>query len=71
MKIITPKRKVFYNVPVTQYSFKIGTVNQLWLKLIEELEEQVPDSLKFGLGYCDGKHQAKIENVNQSLQVAC
>ena len=47
-------------MPATQYSFKTGTVNQLQLKLIEELEEQVPDSLKFEVGYCDGKHQMSL-----------
>ena len=39
---------------------KFATVNELRVKLIEELEEQVPDSLKFGLGYFDGRHQMSL-----------
>jgi len=39
---------------------KLATVNGVRVKLIEELKEQVPDSLKFGLGYFDGRHQMSL-----------
>ena len=42
---------------------KFATVNHLRVKLIEELEEQVPDSLKFGVGYFDGRHQMSLVSV--------
>ena len=42
---------------------KFLSVNGLRVKLIEELEEQVPDSLKFGVGYFDGKHQMSLVSV--------
>ena len=34
------------------------------VKLIEEFDEQVPDSLKFVVGYFDGRHQMSLVNVN-------
>jgi len=37
-------------------------VNALRVKLIEEFCEQVPDSLSFGVGYFDGKHQMSLYN---------
>jgi len=37
-----------------------ATVNGLRVKLIEEFKEQVPDSLKFGLGYFDSRHQMSL-----------
>jgi len=60
-KIINPKRKS--NVMVHQLHsihLKFATVNGLQVKLIEELEEQVLHSLKFGLVYFDGRHQKAL-----------
>jgi len=30
---------------------------------MEEFDEQVPESLKFSVGYIDGKHQMSLVNV--------
>ena len=32
----------------------------MWAKLIEELTEQVPYSLTFGVGYYEGLHNSKV-----------
>jgi len=37
-------------------------VNALRVKLIEELSEQVPDSLSFGVRYFNGKYQMSLYN---------
>ena len=35
----------------------------MWVKLIEEFDKQLPDSLKFAVGYFHGKHQMSLVNV--------
>jgi len=39
------------------FCVKFTSVNALRVKLIEEFQEQVPDTLKFSVGYFDGRHQ--------------
>ena len=59
MKIINPNKKS--DVVVHQlHSF--CSKFTLRVKLIEEFQEQIPDSLRFSVGYCDGCHQMSLIN---------
>jgi len=42
---------------------KFTSVTAIRVKIIDEFEDQVPDSLKFSIGYFDGKHQMYLFNI--------
>jgi len=61
VKIINPNKKS--DVVVRQlhsFCLKFSSVSALRGKLIEEFQEQVPDSLRFSVGYFDGRHQMSL-----------
>lgn len=63
MKVINPSKKSDMTVrQLHKFHFKFSSVNALRVKLIEDFSEQVPDSLSFGVGYFDGKHQMSLFN---------
>ena len=62
MKIIDPNKKSDVVRQLHSFCLKFSSVNTLRVKLIEEFQEQVPDSLRFSVGYFDGRHQMSLVN---------
>ena len=55
MKVINPTKKSDIIIrQLHNFYAEFTSVNALWVKLIEEFQEQVPDALKFSVGYFDG-----------------
>ena len=64
VKVINPNKKSDIVVhQLHSIHTKLTSVNTLWVKLIEEFDKQVPESLKFAVGYFDSRHQMSLVNV--------
>ena len=70
VKIINPLKKS--DVVVRQlhrFNSKFDSLTALRVKLIDEFEETVPDTVNFNVGYFDGRQQAKLWLVtNKDLE---
>jgi len=61
VKVINPTKKSDIIVrQLHNFYVKFTSVNALRVKLIEQFQEQVPDTLKFSVGYFDGRHQMSL-----------
>jgi len=65
VKVINPTKKSDIIIrQLHNFYAEFTSVNALWVKLIEEFQEQVPDTLKFSVGYFDGQHQMSLVNCD-------
>jgi len=62
MKINPNKKSDFVLLHLHQHHSKFSTVTASRISMIDEFDDQVPDSVKFNVGYFDGRHQMSLFN---------
>ncbi len=61
VRIINPAKKSDVIVrQLNKFNSRFESVTALRIKLIEEFKEQVPNTVEFSVGYCEGSQQAKV-----------
>ena len=83
VKILNPKCKKEFTVRKLRCEGKFGNLQELWLKLLEEFQESLPDCVLFNVGYYKpGRGSAKVYLIqddemyglfgaNQEVQLWC
>ena len=65
VRIINPNKKSdFILRQLHRHHSRFSTVTAIRVSMIDEFDDQVPDSVKFNVGYIDGRHQMSLFNVD-------
>ena len=72
LKVIGPKKKTNFIVrEVHQFHGRFSSVIDLKAKLMEEFQEQVPETVSFNVGYFEGRQSTKNGSARRKIWKPC